>query len=210
MGVKSYISKILNHAFDKITGVSPVMDHVMLDIETMGNGPEAAVMSIGACYFNPATGAIGETFHEHISLETSVKAGLKMDASTVIWWMGQSDAARSKFKDNGKQQPIGAALLKLQNFMLMYDDDVKVWGNGSTFDNAIIKNAYSKALLMDPPWAFWNDRDVRTVVEMGQAVGFDPKRDMAFEGVKHDALADAIHQAKYVSLIWQKLTGVKI
>ncbi|EQA7358075.1 3'-5' exonuclease [Enterobacter hormaechei] len=49
------------------------------------------------------------------------------------------------------------------------------------------------------------DRDVRTVVEMGKAISFDPKRDMPFEGTRHSALDDAIHQAKYVSAIWQKL-----
>ena len=56
------------------------------------------------------------------------------------------------------------------------------------------------------PWQWWNDRDVRTVVELGKAIAFDPKRDMPFEGTRHNALADAIHQAKYVSAIWQKLT----
>ncbi|EBO5570485.1 3'-5' exoribonuclease, partial [Salmonella enterica] len=52
---------------------------------------------------------------------------------------------------------------------------------------------------------WWNDRDVRTIVELGKAIGFDPKRDMPFEGTRHNALDDAIHQAKYVSAIWKKL-----
>lgn len=43
------------------------------------------------------------------------------------------------------------------------------------------------------------------MVEMGKAIGFDPKRDMPFEGTRHNALADAIHQAQYVSAIWQRL-----
>ncbi|ENK9589510.1 3'-5' exoribonuclease, partial [Salmonella enterica] len=47
--------------------------------------------------------------------------------------------------------------------------------------------------------------DVRTMVTLGRAIGFDPKRDMPFEGDMHNALADARHQAKYVSAIWQKL-----
>ncbi|EPH0468424.1 3'-5' exoribonuclease domain-containing protein [Escherichia coli] len=36
-------------------------------------------------------------------------------------------------------------------------------------------------------------------------IGFDPKRDMPFKGTRHNALDDAIHQAKYVSAIWKKL-----
>ncbi|MCV5899978.1 3'-5' exoribonuclease, partial [Escherichia coli] len=35
--------------------------------------------------------------------------------------------------------------------------------------------------------------------------GFAPKMDMPFDGERHNALADARHQAKYVSAIWQKL-----
>lgn len=183
------------------------MKHIMLDIETMGNGPEAAIMSIGACYFDPSTGVIGATFNEHVSLESSVRVGLVMDTSTVLWWMGQSDEARSKFKGNNKCPDINTVLLKLKDFI---KPSAQVWGNGIAFDNVIIKNAYQKALLCDTPWKFWNDRDVRTIVEMGKSIGFDPKRDMPFEGVKHDALADAIHQAKYVSLIWRKLTGLDL
>ena len=55
------------------------------------------------------------------------------------------------------------------------------------------------------PWQFWNDSDVRTMVLLGLQLGFDPKRNMPFDGVAHNALADARHQAKYVSTIWQKL-----
>jgi hypothetical protein len=48
--------------------------------------------------------------------------------------------------------------------------------------------------------------DVRTIVELGRKLlNFDPKKDMPFKGEKHNALADAIHQAKYVSAIYQKL-----
>ncbi|EIF5001654.1 3'-5' exoribonuclease, partial [Salmonella enterica subsp. enterica serovar Typhimurium] len=54
-------------------------------------------------------------------------------------------------------------------------------------------------------WNYRNDHDVRTMVTLGRAIGFDPKRDMPFEGDMHNALADARHQAKYVSAIWQKL-----
>ncbi|MFM4127453.1 3'-5' exonuclease, partial [Klebsiella quasipneumoniae subsp. similipneumoniae] len=57
----------------------------------------------------------------------------------------------------------------------------------------------------DYPWEYWNDRDVRTMVELGQAISFDPKTTIPFEGSRHNALADAIHQAHYVSAIWQRI-----
>jgi len=177
------------------------MNHIMLDIETMGVSTSAAIMSIGACYFNPATGEIGDTFHEQVNIASNGQ----IDASTVIWWMGQSDEARSKFKNNGKAGHIYAVLAEFADFV---KPGCQVWGNGIAFDNVIIRNAYEHPSCGDAaPWKFWDDRDVRTMVEIGKVIGIDPKRDFPFEGVKHDALADAIHQAKYVSAIWQALTG---
>ena len=58
------------------------------------------------------------------------------------------------------------------------------------------------------PWSYAGDMDVRTIVELGRKLpNFDPKKDMPFEGEKHNALADAIHQAKYVSAIYQRLAA---
>ena len=179
------------------------MKHVMMDIETLGNKTNSVILAIGACYFDPETGEIGETFNRHINVEDCVASGLDMDASTVLWWMAQSKGAQSKITQGQKSSiSLLHALTLLSDFI---GGNCQVWGNGATFDNAIVNNAYEKKGLTKP-WKFWNDRDVRTIVELGQKIGFDPKRDMPFDGVKHDALSDAIHQAKYVSAIWQKLT----
>jgi len=43
------------------------------------------------------------------------------------------------------------------------------------------------------------------MVTLGRQLGFDPKRDMLFDGIAHNALADARHQVKFVSEIWQRL-----
>ena len=43
------------------------------------------------------------------------------------------------------------------------------------------------------------------MVNLGRRVGFDPKRDLPFDGERHNALADAVHQAQYVSLIHQRV-----
>ena len=173
----------------------------MLDLETMGVSDNAAIMSIGACYFDINTGAIGECFHQQVSLASCVERGMVIDTSTVLWWMKQSDEARSKFYDNGKCKSLSEVLTDFSAFVVK---DAEVWGNGSCFDNTILRNAYRSAGFI-VPWEFWNDRDVRTIVAMGKMIGFDPKTSVPFMGVRHDALADAMHQAKYVSLIWDKL-----
>ncbi|WP_267449393.1 3'-5' exonuclease [Citrobacter portucalensis] len=75
-----------------------------------------------------------------------------------------------------------------------------------TCGNIILRRAYA---LTDTPFAvpFWNDRDVRTMVELGKSVGINPRFDIPFEGDMHNALSDARHQVKYVSAIWQRLTA---
>lgn len=65
------------------------MNHLMVDLETMGNGPYAPVISIGAVFFDLKTGETGEDFSVNISLESSMRYRARPDASTILWWMEQ-------------------------------------------------------------------------------------------------------------------------
>ncbi|CAA0298755.1 TPA: exonuclease [Klebsiella pneumoniae] len=181
--------------------------HVMVDLETMGKKHNAPIVAIGAVVFDPATGSIGESFYKVVCLESSVNWGAVIDPSTVIWWLKQSSEARSAIV-NDDANPLQDALLQFREFV---SDNVaggskkaQVWGNGASFDNSILRSSYD-CIAEDYPWEYWNDRDVRTMVELGQAISFDPKTTIPFEGSRHNALADAIHQARYVSAIWQRI-----
>ena len=181
--------------------------HVMVDLETMGKKHNAPIVAIGAVVFDPATGSIGESFYKVVCLESSVNWGAVIDPSTVIWWLKQSSEARSAIV-NDDAIPLQDALLQFREFV---SDNVaggskkaQVWGNGASFDNSILRSSYD-CIAEDYPWEYWNDRDVRTMVELGQAISFDPKTTIPFEGSRHNALADAIHQAHYVSAIWQRI-----
>lgn len=181
--------------------------HVMVDLETMGKKHNAPIVAIGAVVFDPATGSIGESFYKVVCLESSVNWGAVIDPSTVIWWLKQSSEARSAIV-NDDAIPLQDALLQFREFV---SDNVaggskkaQVWGNGASFDNSILRSSYD-CIDEDYPWEYWNDRDVRTMVELGQAISFDPKTTIPFEGSRHNALADAIHQARYVSAIWQRI-----
>lgn len=181
--------------------------HVMVDLETMGKKHNAPIVAIGAVVFDPATGSIGESFYKVVCLESSVNWGAVIDPSTVIWWLKQSSEARSAIV-NDDAIPLQDALLQFREFV---SDNVaggskkaQVWGNGASFDNSILRSSYD-CIAEDYPWEYWNDRDVRTMVELGQAISFDPKTTIPFEGSRHNTLADAIHQARYVSAIWQRI-----
>ncbi|HCQ7057974.1 TPA: 3'-5' exoribonuclease [Klebsiella oxytoca] len=181
--------------------------HVMVDLETMGKKNNAPIVAIGAVVFDPVTCSIGESFYKVVCLESSVNWGAVIDPSTVIWWLKQSSEARSAIV-NDDAIPLQDALLQFREFV---SDNVaggskkaQVWGNGASFDNSILRSSYD-CIAEDYPWEYWNDRDVRTMVELGQAISFDPKTTIPFEGSRHNALADAIHQARYVSAIWQRI-----
>ncbi|MDM3414155.1 3'-5' exoribonuclease [Citrobacter sp. Cb018] len=183
--------------------------HLMVDMETMGNSPDAPIVSIGAVFFDPSTGNTGAEFYRVVSLESSMSFGIKPDASTIQWWLKQSSEARSAIL-------VDEAMGLLETLELLADfiaenaangsHTVQLWGNGCSFDNVILRRAYA---LTDTPFAvpFWNDRDVRTMVELGKSVGINPRYDIPFEGDMHNALSDARHQIKYVSAIWQRLTA---
>lgn len=143
--------------------------HVMVDLETMGKKHNAPIVAIGAVVFDPATGSIGESFYKVVCLESSVNWGAVIDPSTVIWWLKQSSEARSAIV-NDDAIPLQDALLQFREFV---SDNVaggskkaQVWGNGASFDNSILRSSYD-CIAEDYPWEYWNDRDVRTMVELG-------------------------------------------
>ncbi|HAG9928263.1 exonuclease [Escherichia coli] len=185
----------------EITSTSRACDHLMIDLETMGKNPDAPIISIGAIFFDPQTGDMGPEFSKTIDLET---AGGVIDRDTIKWWLKQSREAQSAIMTD--EIPLDDALLQLREFIDENSGEffVQVWGNGANFDNTILRRSYERQGI-PCPWRYYNDRDIRTIVELGKAIDFDARTAIPFEGERHNALDDARYQAKYVSAIWQKL-----
>ncbi|EFK6674690.1 exonuclease [Escherichia coli] len=184
-----------------LTSTSRAGIHLMIDLETMGKNPDAPIISIGAIFFDPQTGDMGPEFSKTIDLET---AGGVIDRDTIKWWLKQSREAQSAIMTD--EIPLDDALLQLREFIDENSGEffVQVWGNGANFDNTILRRSYERQGI-PCPWRYYNDRDVRTIVELGKAIDFDARTAIPFEGERHNALDDARYQAKYVSVIWQKL-----
>ena len=166
--------------------------HVMLDLETMGNGANSAIIAIGAVAFDDM--GINSRFYEQVSLASCVSIGLECDASTIMWWMRQSDEARSSFRDNDKADHIRGVLARFAKWFVDVGG-VEVWGNGAAFDNAILSNAYRKSGAVQP-WKFWNDKCYRTIK------GLHPDVSLERVGTHHNALDDAESQAKHLCKIF--------
>ena len=164
---------------------------IMLDLETMGTGPNAAIVAIGAVAFDLQSGTIGDRFYRVVDLGTSVDMGGEIDADTVLWWMKQSDDARAMFARDGAALSEALADFSLWLSAHGVPDNVRVWGNGAAFDNVILSSAYRSSTRMQP-WRHWNDRCYRTVKSLYPDVKLERV------GTHHNAVDDAESQARHL------------
>ena len=168
-----------------------VENHVMIDLETMGNGPNAAITAIGAVRFT--TVGLAESFYEVVDLQSSVDAGMELDASTVMWWLKQGDEARMHLLQDAS--PLKAVLESFSEWLVV---EAKVWDNGASFDNVILASTY-RACKLPIPWNFWDELCYRTMKNMM------PHITMKRTGTHHNALDDARSQAEHLIRIIKRL-----
>ena len=166
---------------------------VMLDLETMGNNSNSVIIAIGAVAFDE--NGVYDKFYVNVNMQTCLDVGMKVDGSTVEWWLTQSEDARDSLLKN--RVSIQSAL---SGFSKWYEDTnaEEVWGNGAMFDNTILGNAY-RSCGMQIPWKFWNDRCYRTVKNMYPLVELDRV------GTHHNAVDDAETQALHLIKILKSI-----
>jgi hypothetical protein len=161
------------------------LDDVMIDIETLGTAPGAAILSIGAVLFGPA--GLGDTFYAPVLLQSCTAVGLTIDAATVGWWFTQSEEARAAaFRPDAATLP---EVLLAFSCWFAARGVKRPWCHGATFDVPLLDAAY-KTCGMTSPWDFWSVRDTRTLYDLA---GITVDRN---SGVHHNALDDAKAQAE--------------
>lgn len=188
------------------------MTHIMLDLETYSTKRDAAIRSIGACLFDPYTGALGGqkvsygangTFHHGVDLGASDSPG-HIDPRTVDWWMAQPDSARLALMGLDAW-PLPDVLAHFQDWVRAMPDEPLLWSNGPLFDERVLREAFERNRIRFP--IHWRgSRDFRTIVDLARNKG--PGLVMPVEpgaGVMHDALADCFRQAKTVIKAYQLL-----
>lgn len=199
---------------------TPVRNHVMIDLETLGTTPGSVVLSIGAVMFNPAempmrTASLGAGFHRNIGIQSCLNAGLGVDGRTIEWWLGQTTLPIAALF-TPKPVPLREALagfrrwldrlrefLNTSPFISSYAEDrqVYVWGHGSTFDVSLLAAAYG-ALKQPVPWSWRNVRDTRTLFDAAKLGSLSEALRI---GTHHNPLDDAKTQANGVQAAYQLL-----
>ena len=179
----------------------------MVDIETGSTSPESAILSIGACIFDPkvvntADELRANSFSAVISFESNEAANREFSGGTMKWWLQQSqEAIAGLFEGNITQ--LNSALVEFKTWVNSHvPQPVYVWAKSPSFDVVILESAFKQAKQIWP-FQFWNTRDVRTIETLAFPNGPDelPLR----EGVHHRAVDDAIYQAICVQTGYQRL-----
>lgn len=178
--------------------------HISIDLETLGKNPQAMIVSIGAVKFDPHSGSLGDEFYRVIDLEARGGGGV-MDASTVIWWMKQSEESRNHlFAPETERVPLLHALVELSEWLGFNDElpegevpDVHLWQRGDK-DACWLTSAYEGLGLMTP-FPYWAVSDQRTLCR------WVPWSQVPREGTHHNALDDAKHQARCIQAAFATL-----
>lgn len=168
------------------------VDSVMIDIETMGLGPNAAVIQIGAVGFNLVTGEVDKTgYLEDVSLMSAVENGGEVHKEVVEWWQTRGGFVAFRRPELGGAVHVEEALGGLRNYLcdLNWSIDTddrgpRVWAQGPSFDVAVLEG-YARRLGVPELWAYNKPRDTRTIKDLARTLGWEPPE-----------LGEPTHQAK--------------
>jgi len=172
------------------------MSDIMIDIETLGTGPDACILTIAAQCFDPLKRSELEnqkTYYARIDTESQPDRNIQQD--TLEWWASQHPDTREEAFSENNRVPLDQALSDLGKLIWQ---SKRFWANGPTFDANILEHAY-KSYNMALPWQFFNVRDARTVY------GLVPN--LAKYPASHHALEDCRRQ---IYLLWDALDFLQI
>jgi hypothetical protein len=198
MDTPAEVVETVAKAIHDVPEAPPQPVHVMVDIETWGTGNDAIPVSLGACKFDGTE--ILDQFHVGIDPASAQAFGLSIDASTILWWFDpERDEARRQWLELQKVD-LASALMGFAEWCGTGSPAVALWGNGSTFDNIILRSAY-KAVGLAYPVPFWADQCYRTMKNRTPGIKLERI------GTHHNALDDAISQAKHLQRIIAQVGG---
>lgn len=178
--------------------------HISIDIESLATTPDAVILSIGAAMFD--TQGLHGLFYAVLDVGCQDRQRRRRDCKTLEWWEQQSDEAR-KVLTQKDREPVLYALGRLHEFVNKSDPE-GIWALGPHFDIAAIEHL-CVTYGVPVPWHYRLPRDLRTVrsqfMKKFPAGNFDHIKSEG--GVAHNALDDAVWQARALIHMNQQLGG---
>lgn len=173
----------------------------MIDNETLDTTPSAVILSIGAVRFDQYSHDMEDNaFYAVLDIQDQIDKGRTISADTLSFWMMQPPAARAVFAEKEKVS-LEEALVGLREW-IDPKRDTRPWSMGASFDIPMLEHAY-RSLGMDAPWLFWKARCMRHHKELPNAkIVYDSVPRL---GTHHNAMDDAIHQARCAQAINETL-----
>ncbi len=172
------------------------MDQIMLDLECLDSYAQtAAIVSVGAVYFDLETYQLGETFYLELSLhgmQEQLNKGRTLSLTTMQWWLGQTEEARKVFWSNEHAKVCPTTMLHQFAGFCSKAPRVKVWGNGVDYDNICLRSLY-ELYNIKCPWGYSQNRCYRTFKNM-----HGDRAVLQRVGAHHNALSDAETQALHL------------
>lgn len=191
---------------------------VMLDIETLGTGKDAQIIQIGAGAFRLDKRVVTmDDFLDvfEITLDLHTVDSPVIDVDTLIFWTKEPENAETfnKLLDQHTGITEEQMALDFHNWLTQLQAQfgkVTLWGNGIIFDNVKIEALFEKHGLVSPI-KYSMHGDVRTITRTAcdkLGMSLDEFRGMYADGIeKHNALADVLYQARYVTRAYEELAG---
>jgi hypothetical protein len=174
------------------------MADLMIDIETVGTGPNACILTIAAQAFDPfSRGYYDRHYYARVDIESQPERNIEQ--GTIDWWATQPSAARDEaFAEDGRI-PLTQALEELGKLIW---HSKRIWANGPTFDMNILEHAY-KSYSMPLPWKYFLIRDARTVYSLVPSLNKYPASHHALEDCRRqiDLLHDSLEYLKIKELV---------
>ena len=137
------------------------MADLMIDIETVGTGPEACILTIAAQSFDPlGTGYYSQHFYARVDPDS--QPGRNIEQGTIDWWATQPPEAQEEAFGEHNRVSLDSALEELGKLIWQ---SKRIWAQGPTFDMNILEHAY-KSFGRPLPWKYYIVRDSRTIFSL--------------------------------------------
>lgn len=166
--------------------------HCMIDLETLGSNSRAPIIQIGLAFFTIQ----GITMKSQLTIDfdDAIKYG-EADGSTIKWWLQQPKEAQDSLFKNSR--PVEEAIDVLTK--LLEAQNANFYWAHATFDFPILHSLF-RAMDLNYPLPHRRCYDLRTLEYLAGPIEWEER-----EGVHHNALDDAVYQAKHAIKLLNKI-----